>query len=271
MNVIDGCVDEAKALYNNGELKDAAIKIHAIKSQARTIGAYELGEFAEMLEMAAKDEDVKKLDDNVDALFDRCMELRDKIAPIKEEDKIDESSLPEMTREHLSELFEKLNELQMTAYVHHTPVPVEYGSFTAYNNVRRSYGRVVDQGLAVNRELYSGMFAKYPHVRLVHSFLGGAYHAIAQMMMPHGPAKEQALNRFAVENTDIPGQLREHIFFEMSHAQPWGKQGLEFAVKMLGADHILFGSSYPVRKEWLLEGPAFVEALEIKRLQKKGG
>lgn len=110
VNVIDGCVDEAKALYNNGELKDAAIKIHAIKSQARTIGAYELGEFAEMLEMAAKDEDVKKLDDNVDALFDRCMELRDKIAPIKEEDKLDESSLPEMTKEHLSELFEKLNE-----------------------------------------------------------------------------------------------------------------------------------------------------------------
>lgn len=165
-------------------------------------------------------------------------------------------------------LFEKLNELKMTAYVHHTPVPVEYESFTTYNNVRRSYGRVVDQGLAVNRELYGGLFTKYPNVRLVHSFLGGAYYAIAEMMMPHGPAKPQEVSRFQTENTDIRRQFKENIYFEMSHAQPWGKRGLEFAVEMLGADHIVFGSSYPVRREWLLEGPSFIKALEISGEEK---
>ena len=165
-------------------------------------------------------------------------------------------------------LFEKLNELKMTAYVHHTPVPVEYEAFKTYNNVRRSYGRVVDQGLAVNRELYSGMFSRYPNVRLVHSFLGGAYYAIAEMMMPHGPAKPQEVARFGTENADIRQQFKDNIFFEMSHAQPWGKRGLEFAVEMLGADHIVFGSSYPVRKEWLLEGPAFVEKLDIPEEEK---
>ncbi len=54
----------------------------------------------------------------------------------------------------------------------------------------------------------------------------------------------------------------------MSHAQPWGKRGLEFAVEMLGADHIVFGSSYPVRKEWLLEGPAFVKSLDLPEEEK---
>ena len=165
-------------------------------------------------------------------------------------------------------LFEKLNELKMTAYVHHTPVPVEYEAFKTYNNVRRSYGRVVDQGLAVNRELYSGMFSRYPNVRLVHSFLGGAFYAIAEMMMPHGPAKPQEVSRFGSENADIRKQFKDNIFFEMSHAQPWGKRGLEFAVEMLGADHIVFGSSYPVRKEWLLEGPAFVKKLDLPEEEK---
>ena len=55
----------------------------------------------------------------------------------------------------------------------------------------------------------------------------------------------------------------------MSHAQPWGKRRLEFAVEMLGADHIVFGSSYPVRKEWLLEGPAFVKSLDLPEEEKE--
>ncbi|MCD8078195.1 MAG: hypothetical protein LUE63_07470 [Lachnospiraceae bacterium] len=49
----------------------------------------------------------------------------------------------------------------------------------------------------------------------------------------------------------------------MTHAQPWGKEQLECAVKVLGADHIIFGTSYPVRREWLTDGPAFVRALDI--------
>ena len=58
-------------------------------------------------------------------------------------------------------------------------------------------------------------------------------------------------------------QLKNNVYFEMSHAQPWGKAQLECAVEALGAEHILFGSSYPVRPVWLLEGAAFVNALDI--------
>ena len=41
--------------------------------------------------------------------------------------------------------------------------------------------------------------------------------------------------------------LAENIYFEMSHAQPWGKVLLETAVEILGADHIVYGSSSPVK------------------------
>ena len=44
----------------------------------------------------------------------------------------------------------------------------------------------------------------------------------------------------------------------MSHAQPWGEVNLKAAVTILGADHIVYGSSYPVRDEWMREGVSFV-------------
>ena len=49
----------------------------------------------------------------------------------------------------------------------------------------------------------------------------------------------------------------------MSHAAPWGKEALECAVRNLGAEHVIFGSSYPVRRQWLTEGADFVRSLAI--------
>lgn len=166
-----------------------------------------------------------------------------------------------------AKFFEKVNELGMTAYVHHTPVPAEYQTFYEYNNVRRSYGRIVDQGLAINRELFGGFFDKYPNIRLVHSMLGGAYFSLVSIMFPK-KAKQEAVSRFRSDNTKVVEQFKSNIYFEMSHAQPWGKETLEFAVRTLGADHVVFGTSYPVRKEWLLEGVSFVKDLDIPEEEK---
>ena len=159
--------------------------------------------------------------------------------------------------------FEKVNELQMTVYVHHTPIPTEYQAFCTYNNVRRSYGRCVDQGLAVGREMFSNFFVKYPNIKMVHSMLGGGFFAIADMMFPAMPKNTDAVNRFQSDGTDMKQRFRDHIYFEMSHAQPWGSKQLECAVAVLGADHIIWGTSYPVRREWLLGGVEFVKSLDI--------
>lgn len=166
-----------------------------------------------------------------------------------------------------ADFFEKVNELGMTVYVHHTPVPAEYQSFYEYNNVRRSYGRCVDQGLAVTRELFSGFFDKYPNIRLVHSMLGGGFFAISNMMFP-AKAKNESVSRFQSDNSKIVEQFKNNIYFEMSHAQPWGRIQLQSAIEILGADHVVFGTSYPVRKEWLLEGVNFVRELSITEEEK---
>lgn len=165
--------------------------------------------------------------------------------------------------------FEGLNKRGVTVYVHHTPIPVDYHSLLDYNNLRRSYGRCVDQVTAIGRELFSGFFDKYPNLKFVHSMLGGGWFGIANLMMPHKPKGGESVARFSVEGGNIEKHLAENIFFETSHAQPWGKKQLEAAVEILGSDHILFGTSYPVRREWLLGGPEFVQELDISEQDKE--
>lgn len=171
--------------------------------------------------------------------------------------------------ESFAPLFEKLQAYKMTAYVHHTPVPVDYGSLTAYTNLRRSYGRCVDQMTAVCREALSGMFGKYPDVKVVHSMLGGGFFAYYNMLVPPKAKEADTTRRFADNGDVMRKYMADNIFFEMSHSQPWGQAQLECAVKVLGADHIVYGSSFPVRNVWLMEGPSCVRALDISEEEKE--
>lgn len=86
--------------------------------------------------------------------------------------------------------------------------------------------------------------------------------------MPHKKSKEDTVQRFDNDHTNVEEHLAKNIYFEMSHAQPWGKESLEHAIKMMGADHIIFGSSYPVRREWLTDGAAFIQSLDIEENEK---
>ena len=171
--------------------------------------------------------------------------------------------------EAFAPFFAYLNERQATCYVHHTPLPVQYDSLTDYTNLRRSYGRCVDQATAIGRELFSGFFTRYPNIKLVHSMLGGGFFAYTSLWFPKRPKVQETVSRFKDDNELVVEQLHNNVFFEMSHAQPWGKDQLECAVKALGADHILFGTSYPVRPVWLLEGADFVRSLDISAEDKE--
>ena len=160
-------------------------------------------------------------------------------------------------------LFACLDAHAATVYVHHVPVPVDCSSIVAYNNLRRSYGRCQDQVTAVGRELFSDFFERYPHIRMVHSMLGGGFFAVSEMLLPKPSKRADAVQRFKTDDGTLAQRLHDHIFFEMSHAQPWGAPQLRCAIEVLGADHVIFGTSYPVRREWLLDGPAFVRDLRL--------
>ena len=44
---------------------------------------------------------------------------------------------------------------------------------------------------------------------------------------------------------------------------------MEYAIKQLGADHVLYGSSCPIKKEWAYEGPNFIRSLDISEEEKE--
>ena len=165
--------------------------------------------------------------------------------------------------------FAFLNQLNVPVVVHHTPLPVDYGSILSYTNQRRQYGRCVAQATAVGRELFSGMFDEFPNLKLIHSMLGGGFFAYVDMLVP--PRKEgysDAVDRFEVQTDRLRRQLKENIFFDVSGAPQWGKAQLECAVKVIGASNILYGSSYPIRQDWYFQGLDFVRSLEISEEDK---
>lgn len=163
------------------------------------------------------------------------------------------------------EFFKYVDKLGIPVYIHHTPVPIEYNSIKDYENVRRSYGRCEDQIIAISREVYSTLFDDCPNLHLIHSMLGGGYFTYKTMLLPH----DSGNGRFDTSKTEaIKQHMDQNIYYEMSHAQPWGTDNLEVAIKILGANKIIYGSSYPVKESWLINGPTMIKSLNISEKYK---
>lgn len=158
-----------------------------------------------------------------------------------------------------------LNELNVPVIVHHTPLPVEWKSVIDYTNLRREYGRIIDQGVAVGRELFSGMFDEFPNLRFIHTMFGGNWFANTALLTPHASNKKESLTRLDPTGGEkIKSYLENNIFFDMTHPHSWGKDQVEAALKINGADHYMFGSSFPVFRSWMSQGVEFVKnELEI--------
>lgn len=153
-----------------------------------------------------------------------------------------------------------IEKLDVPVVVHHTPLPVEYRSVIDYTNLRREYGRIMDQGIAVGRELFSGMFDRMPGLRFIHTMFGGNWFANTALLTPHAPVKKEAMNRLDPTGGEKIKQYLDHnIFFDMTHPHSWGKHQVEAAIKINGADHYLFGSSFPVFYSWMGQGVEFLK------------
>jgi predicted TIM-barrel fold metal-dependent hydrolase len=165
--------------------------------------------------------------------------------------------------------FRVLNELNVPVVVHHTPLPVDYHSVYEYNNLRRSIGRCIDQMTAVGRELFSGLFEECPNLRFIHTMLGGGMFAFTEQILPRPSQVQEELERFNPEIAEFREYFRKNLYFDISTPTAWSKAQLECAVKELGADHILYGSSYPVRLDWVLNGVDYVRSLDIAEEEKE--
>ena len=93
------------------DIKNTTIKVHALKSTSRVIGALELGEFAARLEKAGETEDTDTLDRELPQLLSRYRKLAKDLEPLNDRDDNEkDDGRPLISPEELKEAYKTLSE-----------------------------------------------------------------------------------------------------------------------------------------------------------------
>ena len=100
--------DELKNFFDTGDWENYTVKIHALKSSSRLIGALALGEDAEKLEMAGKDGNIEYISANHALVMERYKCIVDALSV--EFGPVEDPGLPEINPATLAELYEGLSE-----------------------------------------------------------------------------------------------------------------------------------------------------------------
>ncbi len=103
--------DEIEKLWAAKDVKNTTIKVHALKSTSRIIGALALGDCAAGLEAAGDAGDTKTLERELPKLLTQYRKLAEALAPLNESDEpAGDDERPFITGEELSDAYRKLTE-----------------------------------------------------------------------------------------------------------------------------------------------------------------
>ena len=103
--------DEIEKYYKSGDIANYTIKVHALKSSARIVGALELSEKAKLLEAAGKEDDRVYIDENTAELLERYRGYARILSPLDEKDE----DLPEIPDDMLADAYGGLSEFASAA------------------------------------------------------------------------------------------------------------------------------------------------------------
>ncbi len=98
--------DEIESLHESGDVENYTIKVHALKSSARIIGAAKLSDMAKTLEEAGKAGDTDTIDRDTDALLEKYRSLYEDLNKIDEDEKELKELSPRMRREAFTTISE---------------------------------------------------------------------------------------------------------------------------------------------------------------------
>ena len=104
-----GNADEIEHFWNAGDVANTVVKVHALKSTSRAVGAEDLGALAEKLELAGKAGDTATLGAELDDLLARFRALAQSLAPLHATEQVSED-MPDATDEQLREAYDTLRE-----------------------------------------------------------------------------------------------------------------------------------------------------------------
>lgn len=102
---------EIESAYESGDIPFFTIKVHALKTTARMIGAKELSVRAAEMEKAGKAEDIVYIDDNKDALINLLRSYSFKLKGYMEEKAARKAAKKPISQAELGEAFDALKEI----------------------------------------------------------------------------------------------------------------------------------------------------------------
>ena len=102
--------DDIERFWAARDIKNTTIKIHALKSTSRVIGALELGEFAARLEKAGDMGDTETIGRELSKLISQYRKLAKALEPLNEQDDPENDDRPLITMEELNEAYRTLSE-----------------------------------------------------------------------------------------------------------------------------------------------------------------
>ncbi|MCR4654827.1 MAG: response regulator [Lachnospiraceae bacterium] len=110
-DTIDSNATVIEDAYKDGDIKLYTVKVHALKSSARIIGADELSKLAESLENAGNKEDMDFIHANTEKLLSVYKSYKEKLGRLKDKEEEEGESLKDIPEGMLEEAYETLKEV----------------------------------------------------------------------------------------------------------------------------------------------------------------
>ena len=104
-NSLDKKADEIEGFEREKDIKNYTIKVHALKSAARLVGALKLSEDAKYLEACGDKNDVHEIEQKTPALLSQYRGYKAVLAPVFGKGEEEDMSLPEISVDDLNEMY----------------------------------------------------------------------------------------------------------------------------------------------------------------------
>jgi predicted TIM-barrel fold metal-dependent hydrolase len=118
----------------------------------------------------------------------------------------------------------KAAELGVPVLTHSTPLPMAYSGYHgAYVSIDNTAGNLA-------RLFFSGAFSEIPNLKVIGAHLGGGMLFYKDFMVELNPEWETYF---------------DNVYYDLS-GYPFSEKMIKAAIDIVGEDHLLFGSDYPL-------------------------
>ena len=140
------------------------------------------------------------------------------------------------------EFWEFVNERKIPVYIH--PAMLAYGwEFMDRYKLDETVARPNETALCVSLMILSGLFDRFPAVRVILAHMGGSFTmCLPRLQFAHRLGYEGFLEYQKAKNAREPMEYaRENIFVDTMGFHP---PGIRHAIEVYGMDHVLLGTDY---------------------------